>query len=128
MLTFGTGIGSALIVDGRLVHNTEFGHVRFPGAEIAEKYCSSKAREDADMSWGEFAGRVNEYLEHMQLLLSPALFVAGGGISKKGDKWIPKAKAGLRCDMVPATLQNEAGIIGAALQAARKKGLIQMDI
>jgi polyphosphate glucokinase len=128
MLTFGTGIGSALVVDGKLIMNTEFGHLLFPGTEIAEKYCSAKAMEDANMPWPEYSKRVNEYLDHLQLLLSPALFVAGGGISKDAAEWIPAAKQGLRCDVVPATLQNEAGIIGAALQAARKAGLVQVKV
>ncbi|KAI9029178.1 putative polyphosphate glucokinase [Hyaloraphidium curvatum] len=128
VLTFGTGIGSALVVDGKLILNTEFGHLIFPKHEIAERYCAARVKEDTDMKWDEYSKRVNEYLTHVQLLLSPSLFVAGGGISKKADKWLPKAKEGLRCDVVPAALQNEAGIIGAALQAARLAGIVDVKV
>jgi polyphosphate glucokinase len=115
MLTFGTGIGSALFIDGRLVPNTEFGHIQIRGKD-AEKRASEQAREERDLSWGTWAGRVDEYLEQMEALLSPDLIIIGGGVSRKSDKFLPLL-TGLRAKVVPAGLQNEAGIIGAALVA-----------
>src|SRR6202035_953507 len=81
MLTLGTGIGSALFIDGNLVPNTEFGHVEIRGKD-AEKRAAESVREGHEMSWGKWAGRVDEYLEHMENLLSPRLIIIGGGISK----------------------------------------------
>ncbi|WP_410499897.1 polyphosphate--glucose phosphotransferase [Chitinibacter sp. S2-10] len=118
VITLGTGIGSALIVNGELITNTEFGHLIFPKDMIAEKYCSAKVKEDKDLSWKEYNPRLNAYLLHLQLLFSPDLIIVGGGVSKKADKFIPEMK-GLRCELVAATLKNEAGIIGAALEAAK---------
>ncbi len=115
MLTLGTGIGSALFIDGLLVPNTEFGHVQIRGKD-AEKRASDHAREEHDLSWGSWAGRVDEYLEHMEALLSPSLIIIGGGVSRKSDKFLPLLK-GLRAKVVAATLQNDAGIVGAALAA-----------
>ncbi|GAA2802187.1 polyphosphate--glucose phosphotransferase [Nonomuraea dietziae] len=112
MLTFGTGIGSALFVDGVLVPNTELGHLELHGKD-AEHRASDRAREDHDLSWDKWAERVEEYLRHVEMLFSPALIVLGGGVSKKADKFLPHVK--LDTPVVPAALQNEAGIIGAAL-------------
>jgi polyphosphate glucokinase len=116
MLTFGTGIGSALFVDGILVPNTEFGHIEIRGRE-AEKRASELVREENELSWGKWAGRVDEYLEHMEMLLSPGLIIIGGGVSRKADKFLPLL-AGLRARIVPATMHNDAGIVGAAMAAA----------
>ena len=116
VITLGTGIGSALIVDGTLITNTEFGHLKFPGDDIAEKYCSAKVKEDLDLKWKEYNPRLNAYLAHLDLLFSPDLVIIGGGISKKAEKFIPEMQ-GLRFEIVPATLKNEAGIVGAALEA-----------
>ena len=113
LLTLGTGIGSALFTDGILVPNTEFGHIEVRGKE-AEKRASEIVREEHSLSWGKWAGRVDEYLEHMEKLLSPKLIIIGGGISRKSDKFIPLL-TGLRATVVPATLHNDAGIIGAAM-------------
>jgi polyphosphate glucokinase len=115
LLTLGTGIGSALFIDGILVPNTEFGHIEIRGRE-AEKRASEFAREEHDLSWGKWAGRVDEYLEHMEQLLSPQLFIIGGGISKKSDKFLPRL-TGLRATVVPAAMLNDAGIVGAAMAA-----------
>jgi polyphosphate glucokinase len=123
VITLGTGIGSALIVDGKLISNTEFGHLIFKNNEIAEKYCSAKVKEDQDMKWKEFNQRLNEYILHLQLLLSPDLLIIGGGISKKHEKFIPEL-TGLRFAVVPAELKNDAGIVGAALEAAREFGVL----
>jgi polyphosphate glucokinase len=115
MLTLGTGIGSALFIDGILVPNTEFGHIEIRGRE-AEKRASEAVREEHDLSWGKWAGRVDEYLEHMEQLLSPNLFIIGGGISRKSDKFLPRL-TGLRAAVVPAAMHNDAGIVGAAMAA-----------
>lgn len=115
MLTLGTGIGSALFIDGVLVPNTEFGHIQIRGKD-AEKRASEHAREAADLSWGHWAERVDEYLEHMEALLSPNLIIIGGGISKKSGKFLPKL-TGLQARVVPAGMLNDAGIVGAAMAA-----------
>ncbi|MFE3454794.1 polyphosphate--glucose phosphotransferase [Nonomuraea sp. NPDC059194] len=115
VLTFGTGIGSALFTDGRLVPNTELGHLELHGKD-AEHRASDRAREDHDLSWEKWAGRVEEYLKHVEMLFSPSLIILGGGVSKKADRFLPQVK--IDTPVVPAALQNEAGIIGAALTAS----------
>jgi len=115
MLTLGTGIGSALFIDGTLVPNTEFGHIEIRGKD-AEKRASELVREEHDLSWGKWAGRVDEYLEHMERLLSPSLIIIGGGISRKSEKFLPLL-TGLRAPVVPAAMLNDAGIVGAAMAA-----------
>lgn len=115
VLTLGTGIGSALIVDGRLVSNTELGHLQFKG-DIAERYCSAKAKERQSLGWRAYSKRLNEYLTHLELLFSPDLFILGGGISRKHERFIPELR--LRTPVLPAALRNHAGIVGAALAAA----------
>ncbi|AOT60827.1 MULTISPECIES: polyphosphate--glucose phosphotransferase [Streptomyces] len=117
MLTFGTGIGSALFVDGRLVPNTELGHLELNGRE-AEKHASTRAKEDKDLSWEEWAHRVRKYLAHVEMLFSPELFIVGGGVSRKAEKFLPLIN-NVRAEIVPARLQNNAGIVGAAMAAAR---------
>src|SRR5579859_250844 len=104
MLTFGTGIGSALFIGGTLVPNTEFGHIEIKGHD-AEKRASEHAKELHDLSWGKWAGRVDEYLKHVEALLSPDLFIVGGGISKESDKFIPLL-TGISARIVPAALHN----------------------
>ncbi len=116
MLTFGTGIGSALFIDGTLVPNTEFGHIEIHGHD-AEKRASEHARELHDLSWGKWAGRVEEYMQHVEALLSPSLFIIGGGISKQSDKFVPLL-TGIKARIVPATMLNDAGIVGAAMATA----------
>jgi polyphosphate glucokinase len=113
--TLGTGIGSALIVDGRLVPNTEFGHLELDGHD-AEKRAADSARERDDLSWKDWAHRLTKYFTAMENLLWPDLIVIGGGVSKKSEKWLPLVT--IRTPMVPATLLNDAGIIGAALLAS----------
>jgi len=113
MLTLGTGIGSALFTAGTLVPNTEFGHIEIRGKD-AEKRASELVREERDLSWGKWAGRVDEYLEHMEQLLSPHLIIIGGGVSRKSDKFLPLL-TGLRAQVVPAAMHNDAGIVGAAM-------------
>jgi polyphosphate glucokinase len=113
LLTFGTGIGSALFTDGVLVPNTEFGHIEIRGKD-AERRASELAREEHDLTWGAWAGRVDEYLSHVEALLSPALIIIGGGVSRKAQKFVPLL-TGLRAKIVPAALENDAGIVGAAM-------------
>jgi polyphosphate glucokinase len=129
MLTFGTGIGSALFTAGVLVPNTEFGHIEIRGKD-AEKRASEHARELHDLSWGKWAGRVDEYLHHVEALLSPDLFIIGGGVSRQSDKFLPRITgkrgaaggrpptATLRARIVPAAMHNDAGIVGAAMAGA----------
>ncbi|MGW9494667.1 polyphosphate--glucose phosphotransferase [Streptomyces prasinus] len=116
LLTFGTGIGSAVFVDGVLVPNTELGHLELHGHE-AEKRASSKAREDHELTWEHWAHRVQKYLAHVEMLFSPELFVIGGGVSRKPEKFLHHIQ-GIKAEIVPAQLQNNAGIVGAAMRAA----------
>ncbi len=115
--TLGTGIGSALIVEGQLVPNTELGHLVIDGHD-AETRASAVAREDEDLDWQDWAKRLSRYYAYLESLLWPDLFVVGGGVSKKPDKWLPYVEC--RTPIVPAELQNSAGIIGAAIVASRR--------
>ena len=114
MLTFGTGIGSAVFVDGKLLPNTEFGHVELNGTD-AEHRASDRARTEEDLNWHVWAKRVSEYLSHLEMLMSPDLFIIGGGVSKKSEHFFPHLD--IHTKIVPAALLNNAGIIGAALAA-----------
>ncbi|MEV6960182.1 polyphosphate--glucose phosphotransferase [Streptomyces sp. NPDC051207] len=118
LLTFGTGIGSALFVDGTLVPNTELGHLELHGHE-AEKRASSKAKDDDDLTWEEWAHRVQQYLAHVEMLFSPELFIIGGGVSRKAHKFLHCIE-GIKAEIVPAQLQNNAGIVGAAMRAGER--------
>ncbi|HME63509.1 MAG TPA: ROK family protein [Streptosporangiaceae bacterium] len=113
MLTFGTGIGSALFIKGILVPNTEFGHIEVRGQD-AEKRASERAKELHDMSWAKWAGHVEEYLQHIEAVLWPGLFIVGGGVSRQSEKWVPRL-TGIRARIVPAAMLNDAGIVGAAM-------------
>ena len=115
LLTFGTGIGSALFVDGELVPNTELGHLQVDGAD-AEDRAAASVREDEALSWQDWAARVSHYLQVLEDLIWPDLIIAGGGVSKKADKWLPLLEC--RTPVVAAALRNEAGIVGAAAAAA----------
>jgi polyphosphate glucokinase len=127
LLTLGTGIGSALFIDGALVPNTEFGHIQIRGKD-AEKRASEHAREEHGLSWGDWAGQVDEYLEQMEGLLSPGLIIIGGGVSRKSGKFLPLLTARLRAQVVPAALLNDAGIVGAAMAADAADGLTQPHV
>lgn len=113
-LTFGTGIGSGLFVDGVLVPNTELGHLELDGPDV-EKRAAASARERDDLSWQEWAKRVDQYLRHVVMLFSPELIILGGGASKRPDKWVPYLDPG--CELAIATMANNAGIAGAAMLA-----------
>ena len=114
LLTLGTGIGSALFVDGVLVPNLEFGHIEIRGKD-AETRASAGARERRGLSWKKWAPLLDEYLDTIERLVWPDLIILGGGISKKPEKFVPYLTT--RAPIVPAKLQNEAGIVGAAARA-----------
>lgn len=118
VITLGTGIGSALFVDGRLVPNTEFGHLEIDGKD-AERLAAASVRENRDMSWKKWGKRVDRYLRHVHGLLWPELFIIGGGASGKHEKFFPFLT--VPSPVVPAALKNEAGIIGAAILAAEQR-------
>jgi polyphosphate glucokinase len=115
MVTLGTGIGSAVFLDGKLVPNTELGHLRM-GKKDAERIAADSVRESEQLSWKEWAKRLEVYFEYVDALFSPDLIIVGGGVSKKSDKFLPLVSA--RVHIVPAQLLNEAGIVGAAVAAA----------
>jgi polyphosphate glucokinase len=114
MLTLGTGIGSALFVDGALVPNLELGHIEIRGKD-AERRASAGARERKGLSYSQWAPLLNEYIDRVDALIWPDLVILGGGISKRGDKFIPLLD--VRPPVVAATLRNEAGIVGSATRA-----------
>lgn len=115
LTTLGTGIGSALLYNGVLVPNTELGHLRMKG-ESAEVHTSALAREREGLSWKKWAVRLQRYYDHVERLFAPDLIVVGGGVSKNADKFLPLLST--TAPIVPATLRNNAGIIGAASLAA----------
>jgi polyphosphate glucokinase len=115
MVTLGTGIGSALFLDGSLVPNTELGHLEIRG-KAAEKRAAESVREREALTWEKYARRLQEYFMTIEKLFSPDLIIIGGGISKKSEKFLPLLT--LRTAVVAAALQNEAGIVGAAVAAA----------
>ena len=120
MLTFGTGIGSALFIKGILVPNTECGHIEIRGRD-AEDRASERAKELHNLSWGKWAEHVNEYLQHIEALLSPDLIIVGGGVSRQSEKWVPRL-TGIRARIVPAAMLNDAGIVGAAMATSSDVG------
>ena len=120
LLTLGTGIGSALFVDGRLVANSELGHLQMWG-DSAEEQAGAKARERLGLDWEEWVvTRVNPFLAYVESLLWPDLIIISGGISKKPERFFPYLRT--RAEIVPAELENNAGIVGAALAAQEGTG------
>ena len=115
MSTLGTGIGSALLYDGVLIPNSELGHLEIDGHD-AEHRAASSVKEERDLSWQQWAERLQRYYSHIEDLLWPDLIVIGGGVSRKADKFLPLLH--LRTPIVAAQLQNSAGIIGAAWLAS----------
>lgn len=114
MVTLGTGIGTAVFTDGLLVPNTELGHLMIRG-QAAEERAADSVREREDLSWKQWAKRLEEVLVEFERLLWPDLFIIGGGVSKKSEKFLPHLS--LRADVRPAEMHNQAGIVGAALTA-----------
>jgi len=116
LLTLGTGIGSAIFVDGILVPNTEFGHMEIRGKD-AEHRAAARIRTEENLSWKDWSERLNEVLDRMEVLFSPDLFILGGGVSQNHAEFLPLLRT--TAGIVPAQMGNDAGIIGAATAAAR---------
>ncbi len=124
LLTLGTGIGSALFVNGQLVPNTEFGHLYLKEQKrIVEKYASNLIRKRKELSYEEWISRINKLLKHLGNIFSPSLIALGGGISKKFDEYEKHIKD---FDFVvkPAALLNHAGLVGAAMYATKKRNIL----
>ena len=118
MLTIGTGIGSAIFVNGELHPNTELGHLIFKKGHIAEHYCSDSVRQNKDLKWNKFGKRFGKFLNYLEFLFNPDLFIIGGGCSKNFDKFSDQFK--LRTRITTAKTLNYAGMIGAAVNAAEQ--------
>lgn len=114
LTTLGTGIGTALINDGQLVPNTEFGHLQRDGKSW-EKYAASSVKDKKGLSYPDWAARLQEYYSYLESLLSPDVIIVGGGISRKSDKYLPLLTT--QAEIIPAQLRNTAGIVGAAVVA-----------
>jgi polyphosphate glucokinase len=119
LTTLGTGIGSALIVDGLLVPNTELGHLEIDGHD-AEKKAAYAAKEREDLTWEHWGKRLTKYYKTLEKLFSPDVFIVGGGVSKHFDEWGHFVK--IDTELVPAKFLNNAGILGAAALAAKRHG------
>ncbi|MFZ4483386.1 MAG: polyphosphate--glucose phosphotransferase [Chthoniobacterales bacterium] len=117
LLTLGTGIGSALFLDGRLIPNTELGHMEIRGKD-AEARASERVREEKKLEWPEWGQRVGEVMARFAFILNPDLIIIGGGVSRKAEKFLPAVQGMIKVPIVPAQLQNQAGLVGAALVAA----------
>ncbi len=117
MLTFGTGIGSAFLMNGVLIPNSELGHIEFRGDE-AEHWAAGRNFEDEELTYEEWGDRVNAFLNYVDGLFWPELFIVGGGISKKFDRFSDRLD--VRPDVLPALMRNNAGIVGAAMTAAER--------
>jgi polyphosphate glucokinase len=117
VFTFGTGIGSALFIDGKLVPNTELGHLELDGHDAEDKAAAS-AKDSEGLSYKHWARRVQKYLAHIERLFTPDLIVVGGGISKESAKWVPLLE--LQAPVKVAQLLNNAGIVGAAMAAIER--------
>ncbi len=117
--TLGTGIGTALFLGGELLPNSELGHLHLDGNDDIETWAANSVREKEDLSWEEWAERLQRYFGHVEDLLWPDLIIIGGGVSKKSDKYVPFLH--LRAPIVAAQLRNDAGIIGAAWLASHHR-------
>lgn len=115
MITLGTGIGSGVFLDGKLLPNTELGHVLYKNGEIFEKYAADSVRKSENLNRKEWGKRLHKYFKHINLILSPDLFIVGGGASKKLGKFVDHIN--IDTPIVAAEAENEAGIIGAAMAA-----------
>jgi polyphosphate glucokinase len=115
MLTFGTGIGTALFIQGRLFPNTELGHLELNGMD-AEKWASAQVKTSLQLDWAGWSKRVNDYLERMQALFWPDLFIVGGAVSKDFEQFAALLRS--PAEIRPAHFAGQAGVIGAALAAA----------
>lgn len=118
-ITFGTGIGSGLLVDGELVPNLELGQIELEGHSPAESYFSAKARKRENLEWEEWGDRANRYLTHVDSVFTPDLMVIGGGLTKHWERFSDRLDS--RLPVVPAQMGNDAGIVGAALLVSRRR-------
>jgi polyphosphate glucokinase len=116
MLTFGTGIGTAFFMDGKLVPNVELGHLEVRGHE-AEKWASERSRIEEKLSFKQWARRVNVFLGRLHAYFWPELFILGGGVSREFERF--RKHLEVPCELLPADLRNRAGVIGAAYAASR---------
>ena len=114
-ITVGTGLGSGAFLDGKLIPNFELGQIPYKKHKKIESWASSAARENEGLSYEEWAKRFNKFLHYVTLISPPDLIILGGGISKEWDEFSPFIKCSV--PIVPAVLQNQAGIIGAAAAA-----------
>lgn len=121
VFTLGTGVGSVMILDGKLIPNLELGHIYMRNMKVdAEDYMANRIREDEDLSWKQWGKRLNEYFQYIEALFSPDLIIIGGGVSKQHEKFLHFID--VRAEVVPAQLRNEAGIVGAAVTAVESFG------
>lgn len=126
-VTLGTGVGTAIVHDGVLVPNSELGHLEFEGEKPAERRVSAAARERLDMPWDEYGETLRRFLVHIERIQPVSKFIIGGGISKRSEDFLPGVK-GLRAEVVPAQLTNDAGIVGAALYAAERARISDLRV
>jgi polyphosphate glucokinase len=121
MVTFGTGIGTGLMIDGTLVPGTELGHLVLPTGKVAEPYAADRIRKEEDLSWKDWGSRVQEYLDHVEFLLAPDVIIVGGGVSKP-ERWEKFAgRLSTKAELRRAELGNNAGIVGAAWAAQKAR-------
>ncbi|WP_432463833.1 MULTISPECIES: polyphosphate--glucose phosphotransferase [unclassified Agarivorans] len=118
VVTVGTGIGSAVFVNGQLLPNTELGHLIL-NHQVAEHYISARVRETEDLSWKKWGKRFDLYLQRLAFLMSPDCFIIGGGASKKFEKY--SAQLTVKAEVLPAQGLNQAGIVGAAMYALHQQ-------
>jgi len=123
LITLGTGIGSAMFLDGKLLPNTELGHMEVRGKD-AEDRAAERIREEKDLGWPEWAERVGEVIARYAFLFNPDLFIIGGGVSRKAEKFLPVVQGMVNVPVVPAQLQNQAGLVGAAIVAAESASAV----
>ena len=121
LITIGTGLGSALFTDGRLIPNTELGHIYLENGKKAELYTSDAVRKIEELNWKRWGNRFNLYLSTMEKLFWPDLIILGGGASKKFEKF--KEQLTVEAPVMPAAFLNQAGIVGAALYAKSQYGI-----
>lgn len=119
MVTVGSGLGTSLFINGQLVPNTELGHIHYKN-KIAEHWASDATRKTEELSWKKWGKRFAKYLHYLENLFYPEIFIIGGGVSKKFEKFEEKLDR-VRTPVVPAALENHAGIIGAAIEASARK-------
>jgi polyphosphate glucokinase len=118
LITIGTGLGSAMFTDGHLVRNSELGHFHLKGQEtVAEKFASNSVRKAEDLDWKTWAKRFNQYIARVERMFAPSLIILGGGTSKRFNLYKEFLKS--EAKIVPAQFKNEAGVIGAAMYAAK---------